>query len=415
MQQEILSLLSQDEQVLLKNNLADCQSLPTYWVDNDTMLYQLIDEIDSLECVALDTEFIRRDTYFPVLALVQVNTGKGIYLVDVPRLDLTEFWQALTEIPMMIWYACGEDLGIFYQLANCPPLTNVVDVQLGLAYLVGDLQLGYSRAVFDVLGVLLDKAESQSNWLARPLSAEQERYAVDDVRYLPVLWQAIQFMLNAKNLYDFVLEDSQSYAKDLHEISCTPDDKVYLNFIAPSYTHEQITVLQAICEWRESLAMIKNIPPSFVIGKQALREIILMLPTSIHELSKTTINRGSLRRYGNEIIKIIKTARALPYENRPPMPNPTYISKDKPFKADLKTLTGEYSQITGVPENVLLKNRWIDELLWASVSGEFPSSYALQGYRKAWLVEKVLPLFCQYKDDITQAMMLAKKAQDKSN
>lgn len=83
--------------------------LPTVWVRTEDELYELIDEIDSVDVVALDTEFIKRTTYYPILALVQVNTGRAIYLVDAPRLDLTEFWQALIEVPTMVWYACGED------------------------------------------------------------------------------------------------------------------------------------------------------------------------------------------------------------------------------------------------------------------------------------------------------------------
>ena len=123
------------------------EALPVVWVQDNTALYALIDEIDSVDVVALDTEFIKRTTYYPILALVQVNTGKAIHLVDAPKLDLSEFWQALIEVPTMVWYACGEDLGIFYLLAKCPPLTNIFDVQIGVAYLSGKLQAGYSQAL----------------------------------------------------------------------------------------------------------------------------------------------------------------------------------------------------------------------------------------------------------------------------
>lgn len=386
-------------------------NLPVHWVRAENELYALIDEIDSVDRVALDTEFIRRDTYYPILALVQVNTGKGIYLVDSPRLNLADFWQALIEIPQMIWYACGEDLGIFYQLTACPPLTNVLDVQLAMAYLTGDLQIGYSRAVAEVLGVALDKGESQSDWLARPLSESQERYAVDDVRYLLALCDVLSDSLEQKNLTAYVAEDSQVYARELYDAHHLPNENIYLNFIAPNYSHEQITVLQAICEWRETLAIAKNIPPSFIIGKQPLREIILILPNNFKELSMTTLNRGSLRRYGDEILAVIKTARALPVSARPPMPTPTYTSKEKPFKNELKTLIAHYSEQTGIPENLVLKNRWTDELLWSAVSDEPLTSHALQGYRKAWLETLVLPLFRKYKEDIKEAMNLARKMQ----
>lgn len=397
----------------MTKNLLD--ELPTIWVKTDHDLYELIAQIDGLDRVALDTEFIKRATYFPILALVQVNTGTAIYLVDAPNLDLTDFWQALAEIPQMIWYACGEDLGIFYLLAKCPALVNVIDVQLAVAYLTGQLQMGYAQATKTYLGVSLTKSESQSDWLVRPLSVEQESYAADDVRYLLALWDCLLKQLDDKQLTSFVIEDSQTYAKELYDVSCESASMVYLNFIDPSYNHEQITVLQAICEWRNELALAINLPPTFIISKQALREIILRLPTSIKELSTTTLNRGSLRRYGDEILAVIKTARALPVADRPPMPMPSYNAKNKPFKYELERLIEAYSQATHIPQALVLKNRWMNELLWAVVAEGEITSYALQGYRAAWINEQVLPLLQRYHKSIKMVMGLTQMTEQQNH
>ncbi|MDO5651711.1 MAG: HRDC domain-containing protein [Moraxella sp.] len=378
--------------------------LPVKWVRTDDELYELIDEIDSVDRVALDTEFIKRSTYYPILALVQVNTGKAIYLVDAPRLDLTDFWQALVEIPEMIWYACGEDLGIFYLLTKCEPLTNVFDVQIGVAYLTAQLQAGYSRAVSEVLGVDLPKTESQSDWLVRPLSQTQENYAVDDVRYLLALADVVKTALEQNGTLTYAVEDSQSRAKQLHMVQNIADEQLYLDSLVPFYTHEQVTVLQALTAWRESLARSINQPKSFVIGKQAMREIVLDLPSTIKTLARTTINRGSLRMYGDEIIKVIKDARALPDSERPPMPKPAYTSGDKPFKNELRAITRAKADELGIPEMLLLKNRWLQALLLEVVhdcTGEFLPS-EIDGYRKAWIVETVLPMLAEYKPHIQE-------------
>lgn len=380
--------------------------LPVIWVRTQEALNHLIDEIDGIDRVALDTEFIKRTTYFPILALVQVNTGRAIYLLDAPCLDLTCFWQALVEIPQMIWYACGEDLGIFYLLAKCPALTNVIDVQLAVAYLTGELQIGYARAIEACLGISLPKSESQSDWQARPLSAEQEQYAVDDVRYLFALWDKLHQQLNDKNLTHFVLEDCGLYAQELHKTHNTKDECLYQDFVAPLYTHEQITVLQAIIAWREFVARSTNQPRTFIIGKQPLREIIENLPTNLKALSHTTLNRASLRLYGNEIVAVIKDAKALPVSKRPPMPRPIYLSKDKPFKNTLKTLLAKYSKTSHIPENLLLKGRWLDEILYAVATDSTPSHPALQGYRKDLIQTQIIPMLKEHKTIIRQAMAL---------
>lgn len=388
--------LSDDEHALL--------DLPSKWVRTDDELYKLIDEIDDVDVVALDTEFIKRNTYYPILALVQVNTGKGIYLVDAPRLDLTEFWQALCEVPSMVWYACGEDLGIFYLLANNPPLTNVFDVQIGVAYLTGKPQVGYSQAVNEILGVALDKGESQSNWLARPLTPEQELYAINDVRYLLILHQAVVQALNARQILDYANEDSTLYAKELYNTQHLDDDKLYLDHITPTYTRQQLAVLQALTMWRESLARAVNEPRSFIISKQSLREITESLPTNMKDLARTTLNRSVLRRYGSEIISVIKEAKDLP-QTQMPIKTPIYTSKIKPHRHALDEATNVQARLLNIPANLLLKGRWINELMYHVYQGlpvddTHVLSEGLQGYRRAWIVGTVLPLLYEHEQSI---------------
>lgn len=385
-------------------DLDTLESLPRYWVDSPDDLASLIDEINTRQVIALDTEFIKRTTYYPILALIQVNTGKAVYLIDAPKLDLQNFWQVLTKVPTMVWYACGEDLGIFYLLNKCPPLTNVFDVQIGVAYLTGQLQMGYSQAVHEVLDMALDKGESQSDWLMRPLSDNQKRYADHDVRYLLALYECVKHALTHKNLLNFVIEDSTLYAKELHTSSNITDDELYLEFLVPNYTHEQVAVLQALIVWREKLARAKNEPRTFIIAKQALREIIQSLPTTTKTLSKTTLNRRSIRLYGQDIINIIKRTQAMSKKDYPPLPAPTYTSKRKPFKNTLEKAINEHSQHLGVPPNLLLKGRWLSELLYLiyqdTPADALELSDGLMGYRHEWVVNKVLPLLMEFKAEI---------------
>lgn len=382
---------------LSAEQLHTLQKLPVHWVDSVTTLYQLIDEIDTLERVALDTEFIKRDTYFPTLALVQVNTGEAIYLVDAKKLDLTDFWQALIEIPQMIWYACGEDLGIFYWLSHCPPLSNIFDVQIGVAYLTGNLQMGYSRAVSEVLGVTLAKTESQSDWLIRPLTQAQESYASDDVRYLLALHDSVCAALQVRDLLVAAVEDSDTYAKELYELATFSDEERYLSYISATFNHKQITVLQALVAWREALARTTNQPTSFVISKQALREIIETLPNNKKTLAHTTINRATLRLYGNEILQIIQSSQALPIQERPVMPLTVPLDLEKAVKECLQELAEQESKRTGIPAKLLFKGRWLDELFYVATKQDDMHLHtkALLGYRHAWLSKTVLPALRQ--------------------
>ncbi|BFM03580.1 hypothetical protein Psyaliredsea_22270 [Psychrobacter alimentarius] len=242
------------------------------WVREQHQLDEVIKALAICGRVALDTEFIKRDTYYPRLALVQLNTGDHIYLLDAPQLQLAELWQALSDVDIAIWHACGEDLGIFYLLSGCPPLTNIFDTQIALSYLTGQLQMGYQQALADQLEIHIDKEQSQSDWLQRPLSDEQEKYAIDDVRFLPALYLQIEDKLKAQGLYDYVWADCQLYASDLYEAQHVEDDAMYLSMADYRYTSEQMAILKAIATWREGLARSTNQPRTFVIkNKQYVR------------------------------------------------------------------------------------------------------------------------------------------------
>ena len=386
----------------MSGQLAKWDKLPVYWVNNEATLYQLIDKIDNSQIVALDTEFIRRSTYYPILALIQINTGDAIYLVDAPQLFLYDLWQALIEVPMMVWYACFEDLWIFYLLAGCPPLTNIFDVQIAIAYLTGQTHVGYGQAAHDFLGVCLNKSESKSDWMARPLSNQQEQYAVNDVRYLLTLYHDVKKRLDQRQLYTCVIEDSNLLAKDIHATYHTPLDQMYLNYISCSYKPRQLAILRNLVAWREALAKSINQPVSFIINKQALREIVEKSPLTIKNLAQTTLNRHTLRRYGNEILKQINHAKSLPESQLPQQTLPSFYHNNKNFKNAIDNIVKQYSQKTGIPESLLLKNRWIDELI-SLVYYDLPIaslSIGLQGYRYDWVVCEILPLLMTYKKQI---------------
>ena len=238
--------------------LDSADELPVTWIKEQSQLTPVIEALKSCGRVALDTEFIKRDTYYPRLALVQINVGEHIYLLDAPQLQLQDVWQALIAVDVAIWHACGEDLGIFYLLSDCPPLTNIFDTQIALSYLTGQLQMGYQQALDDQLDMHIDKEQSQSDWLRRPLSDEQQQYAIDDVRFLPALYLSLEYELKKQGLYEYVWADCQLYAQELYDSQQVADEDMYLTMADYRYDTQQMAILQAVASWREQLARATN-------------------------------------------------------------------------------------------------------------------------------------------------------------
>lgn len=380
--------------------------LPSRWVTTQEQLFNLLDEIDTCQRIALDTEFIKRDTFYPILALVQVNTGKGVYLLDVPKLYMDEFWEVIRDVPTLVLHACGEDLGIYYLLSELPPLDNVFDTQIALGFLVGESAWGYQRALAEVLGIHVDKGESQSDWLQRPLTFEQEQYAADDVRYLLALHDAIAEQLAARALLDHAREDCQSYAREVHDNINTADDALYLAVADFRDSPQQLALLQALCEWREELARSLNRPRTFILRPQTLREIVDKPPHSIKQLSFTSIKPNVIRQYGQEILALIAEVRQADPANYPATLPPPYRNLENPTQKAISQATREYAAKLGMDESVLMRKKWLSELYAQVLANQAaqanaqhsPSNLAanlspwLRGWRQAWAIATLVPI-----------------------
>lgn len=407
----------------LAMNVAKSDKLPTIWVGHEQALQNLLAEIAEVKIVALDTEFIRRNTYYPILALIQVNTGKRIYLIDALKLDLTPLWQTLTTCLLMIWHACGEDLGIFYQLSDCPELTNIFDTQIALGFLTSQLNMGYQKAIANELLVEIDKGESRSNWLQRPLSEAQMSYAADDVRYLLPLFATLYRQLNDKGWLQIVIEDCQLYAKEIYDTQYMDDDLLYLTAANFRYNGLQLAFLQSLLIWREELARTINKPRTFIIRKQGIVELTELLPNSLKQLRHNTcLGRYIIEQYGTEIIKLVHDAKQLPASEYPDPITPPYLSKDKTLKIELDGILQNYHESTGIPVEVLSKKRWMQELLQLvglnviknctdandtnSTEQIHQLPLGLQGWRLPLVIDHLLPVLYEYQTHIQESMGL---------
>ncbi|WP_339340276.1 HRDC domain-containing protein [uncultured Psychrobacter sp.] len=387
--------------------LDSADELPVTWIKEQSQLTPVIEALKSCGRVALDTEFIKRDTYYPRLALVQINVGEHIYLLDAPQLQLQDVWQALIAVDVAIWHACGEDLGIFYLLSDCPPLTNIFDTQIALSYLTGQLQMGYQQALDDQLDMHIDKEQSQSDWLRRPLSDEQEQYAIDDVRFLPALYLSLEYELKKQGLYEYVWADCQLYAQELYDSQQVADEDMYLTMADYRYDTQQMAILQAVASWREQLARATNQPRTFVIKKQAVREIITEKPKSMRELAhKTTMHRSMLRLYGEELLKEIKQAQQLAPAERPPRLPAPYRSKNKALSKAVQHATQIQAEKIGIPANVLMRKKWLHQLYeviaYDKDLADLPEG--LQGWRHEWVMQTLIPVIEEHKAELKQGM-----------
>jgi len=194
-------------------------AIETQWVLDDEHLTRLCDAWRQLSFVALDTEFMRVDTFYPIAGLIQVGDGRCAYLIDPLRIsDWSAFCGLLEdERVTKVLHACSEDLEVLLRLTGSLP-SPLFDTQLAAGYLNIGFSMGYSRLVHAVLGIELPKGETRSDWLQRPLSEMQVRYAAEDAQHLAELYLALLPRLDSSKRA-WILEDGEELVANLRRHS----------------------------------------------------------------------------------------------------------------------------------------------------------------------------------------------------
>ena len=160
------------------------------FIDSSEDLAYLNKELSQKPYLGVDTEFRRTTKDNMRLALLQVNDEEEIYLIDTIAIDDPgkDASFLFSESVVKIFHSCKEDLEAVYAWTN-EEMTNIFDTQIANAFLDGDYSIGYQGLVEKRLGITLEKKETRSNWVRRPLSDAQLKYAALDVEYLIYLYK----------------------------------------------------------------------------------------------------------------------------------------------------------------------------------------------------------------------------------
>ena len=322
-------------------------------------LTPVLEKMDRNEVYGLDTEFIKVDTLWPKLGVFQINVENNVYLLDGTTLDLSEFWNKLFRAQQNVFHACSEDIDLIYHYAQHKTLNNVFDTQVGMSFLGHGLQVSYQNALKQMLDVDIDKGETRSNWLARPLSPAQLSYAANDVLYLMNLSEKVKQELDSKSLLHFALEDCQHLTQEI--ATETPLHLLYQDIGNYRHSRRQLMQLQQLAVWREHMVKALNTPRSFILKNSSMIDLVEKNPKNAFQLSGVKdIRQNVVREHGTTILDL---AKFLPEQADWPlrMARPIrHSSKDVGEKIDhlIQNVVNE----TSIPKEVLMRKKWMNAL-----------------------------------------------------
>jgi len=352
-------------------------------VETNDALAAFLSELSSAPYLALDTEFLRDQTYYPKLCLIQVAAPgtpgmEGIIDPLAPGLDLAPFYELLRRPDIVkVLHAARQDIEIFFLQGGVLP-DPLFDTQVAAMVCGFGDAASYETLARKLAHVEIDKSARFTDWGHRPLSKRQLEYALADVTHLRVIYEKLSAQLARTGRTRWVEE----------EISALKDPKLYRldpelawKRLKPRTSNKRfLAMLAALAAWREREAQARDIPRGRVLKDEALTEIAAHPPESDEALDRIrAVPKGFANsRLGKGLMEAVEAGRNAPLPDGAVLAPPRRKREPSPAAIDLlKTLLRLRAESANVAPRLIANAEDIERL----AAGEDENLAALQGWR----------------------------------
>jgi len=349
-------------------------------VETTADLRVLCEELAHAPYIALDTEFMRDQTYWPKLCLIQIAIPGNAAMIDplAPDIDLSPFYALLRNShTVKVFHAARQDVEIFCQQGGVVP-TPLFDTQIAAMVCGFGDAASYETLARKIAKVEIDKSARYSDWSHRPLNKRQLEYAQADVTHLCTIYEAMMRML-AKSGRSAWVEEEIAALSDPALYRLDPKDS--WKRLKPRTTNKRfLAMLASLAEWREREAQARDIPRGRVLKDEALTEIAAHPPENAEGLDRIrALPKGfAASRLGKGLMEAIEAGRHAqpPKDIEPP---PTRRKREpSPAAMDLlKTLLRLKAEEIGVAPRLIANSDDIERL----AAHEDEGVAALHGWR----------------------------------
>ncbi len=320
--------------------------------DNST-LKKFCNKCIKEKVLAIDTEFIRENTYYPVLCLVQIASDTFSAVIDpLSEIEMEPVWEILSnEKILKVFHSGRQDLEIFFNITGKIP-TPIYDTQIAAMFCgLGD-QVSYDGLVNKFLGLKISKESQFSNWLQRPLTNKQLQYALSDVNYLIKIFPLIKKLIKETKREEWVEKEFQ-YITNEKIYNINPKE-VWQRIKTKNAKREVLNILKYLAEWREIECKKRNLSRNRLIRDEILVNISQLKPSDIFSIKKIRGIPKISDKDLNEILKIIETSRKIEPINWPRITKHSKkVNVNKASLDLLKLLLSYCSQKSGLAEKLI--------------------------------------------------------------
>jgi ribonuclease D len=290
-------------------------------ITDNASLAELCERLSHSPFVAVDTEFMRENSYWPDLCLIQIADSREAAAIDpkAKGLDLKPLLDLMVDNDevLKVFHAGGQDLEIVHNLTGKTPYP-LFDTQVAAMAMGMGEQIGYSNLVESMLGIKLDKGARFTDWGRRPLDKRQIDYAIGDVTHLSEIFPRMLEKLRNTGRGQWLDQEMERLGDPASYLNVP--DLAWMRIRAPSRKPEVLGRLKALAAWREREAQGKNLPRGRIVKDETLADIAGHPPKSQADLARI---RGLSPNWaqndiGARMMAAIEAAEPLPEGEMPP-------------------------------------------------------------------------------------------------
>jgi ribonuclease D len=371
---------------------------PVDWIETPDALAATAARWRKAPALGIDTEFVRERTFYPRLGLLQVSDGVRSALIDPVALpDLEPLREVLADPGIVkVAHSPSEDLEVlFHRFGEFP--SSLFDTQAAAAFIGLDAAMSYQRLVRELLGVELDKAETRTDWLRRPLSDAQVHYAAQDVELLLPLHELLRARLVENGRLGWLGEESRRLQDAARFLPPAEDAYLRLGGLG-GMDRRQLAVLRALAAWRERQARERDLPRNFVLKEAALLALARKQPQRAADLGEIPdLPPRQAERIGETLLRLIREAREASPDALPaPRPRGARDERGRKLVDKMVEAVRKRAEAMGVTPTLLASRRELKQLLLIRADALPPPSLA--GWRWEHIACDLLPLLAEARE-----------------
>jgi len=355
------------------------------WINSESALGAWFSAQPVSAVIGLDTEFMRTDTFYAKLALVQAEIRGSIALIDAPALDGHAALAAQLGDAhcVCVMHSASEDLEALSSILPGGP-ANLFDTQIAAAMSGLGPGLSYQKLVATLLGVDLPKGETRSDWLKRPLTPSQLEYAAQDVVHLPQVHALLAQKLAALGRSQWHAEDCRRLVdKVCHSEPDAQPQRAYSR--AADWPRESQALLRRVLLWREAKARALDKPRSWILDDARMLDLAAHPPRDGADLFERCKGLRALRGpQREELLDVLRAPPSAQDLDFAPIPPPLTGAQRRKV-SDLRDAVAAIALSLELPDGLLCPRRYLEALV---ADGIWPS--ALEGWRKPLLHDALM-------------------------